>query len=650
MIRRILLLGAALAVSLATAAPTPAGAQTPSARLALASQTAWVRDSGVFTMRLDVDAVRSPQRLDLEVVVHRAVGSRSQFARTLDGELLRGTVHRDRVALQSLRFDTGGALSVQVALPSLRTGVYPVTVGLVDTESDDAVASLVTHLVKVPAADVEVPLSVAWVQRYGANPALQPDGTLSLEDDALDQLRAVAAQLRGNVPLTVTPTPETIAALATIDEGQTTAALTELLAGHQVLSAPFVDLDVSALVAAGRDEDVARQRTEGDGVLDEALGITGDNRTWASGGVVTTGAVDVLERLGVRRVVLDEDALEPLDADATGGLTLARPFTVAGRGSTELAAFAVDPGIAAHFNGRDQVLAAHHLLADLAVLHLDSPGLARGVIVQPPRDWTPSEAFVSTVLTNLASSPLLQPVTLDQLFDAVEPLTDGDDEVVVRELADVDPPSLGFNPAAIDRARDTMLAFESLLVDRANPELPLLDRLLLVAESRDLRPERRRAYIDAATANVGASTSKVRVLGERTYRLTAREGTIPLTLVNDNPFDVRVEVELASDKLTFTDSRSEGSSERRELLLGANRTTTEAIPVKARTSGTFSLRVTVRSPDGRLQIGDTRFTITSTVASGIGVLLSVGAALFLLLWWAKHWRTVRRSRRLVPAA
>ena len=650
MIRRALRLAAALAVAAAVATPAPAAAQAaPSARLALASQTAWVRDSGLFTVRLDVDAVRSPQRIDLEIVVHRAVRSRSQFAGTLDGRLLGSTVHRDRVPLRSLRFDSGGALPVQVALPTLRTGVYPVTIDLLDTETDDSLASLVTHLVRVPNDDVEVPLSVAWVQRYGTNPALQPDGTVSLDDDALDGLRAVAGQLRGNVPLTVTPTPETIAALATLDDGRTTTALAELLSRHQVVSAPFVDLDVSALVAADRDDDVARQRTEGDRVLDEVLGITGDNRTWASGGVVTTEAVDVLESLGVRRVVLDEDALVPLDADATRGLTLTRPFTVAGRGSTELAAFAVDPGIAAHFNGRDEVLAAHHLLADLAVLQLDSPGLARGVIVRPPRDAAPSEVFVSTVLTNLASSPLLQPVTLDQLFATVEPLTDDDDEPVVREMADLDPPALGFNPNAIDRARSEMLAFQSLLVDRTTTELPLLDRLLLVAESRDLQPERRRAYIDAATAQIAGTTGKVRVLGDRTYRLTAREGTIPLTLVNDNPFDVRVEVELASDKLTFTGSTTEGSSERREVLLGANRTTTEAIPVKARTSGTFSMRVTVRSPDGRLQIGVTRFTITSTVASGIGVLLSVGAALFLLLWWAKHWRTVRRSRRLVPA-
>lgn len=646
MIRRTLL----LALVLLLVAPARVDAQTrPAARLGLASQTAWVRGSSAFVMRLDVDAVRAPQRLDLEVTVHRAARSRSQFVRTIDGELLGASVHSDRVPFGTLRFDPGGAISLRIDLPELRTGVYPVSVALVDNETDDVVASLVTHLVKVPAEDVEVPLAVAWVQPYGADPALQPSGNVSLPDSALDQLRAVASQLGGDVPMTVAPTPETIAALATLDDGRTVAALAALLTRHQVVSSPFVDLDLSALVAADRVEDVARQRTEGDRALDEVLGITGDNRSWATNGVVTADAIDALDELGVRRVILDDDTLEPLSSSATGGLTLTRPFRVAGSGATELDAFVVDAGLVAHFDRRDPVLAAHLLLADLAVLHQDLPGLARGVVVRPPLEWEPSDVFLSTVLLNLSTSPLLRPVTLSELFDGVDPLLDDEDEPVVRELADAEPQSLGFNPGAVERARDAMAAFESLLVLRSSANLDLLDRLLLVAQSSDLSPPVRRDYIAGVTASIADATSKVRVLGDRTYRLTAREGTIPLTLVNDNDYDVRVEVELASDKLTFTDSGTEGRPERRQLVLRANSTTTEAVPVKARTSGTFSMRVTLRSPDGRLQLGASRFTITSTVASGIGVLLSVGAAAFLLLWWARHWRTVRRSRRLVPA-
>jgi hypothetical protein len=641
-------LAVAVLLALSITSARPAHAQQASARLTLASQTPWVRGSAPFGLRLDVDAVRSPEDLDLDVTVHRAVTSRSQFARTLDGESLGGTVHTDRVPFQSLPFDAGGAISLTVDLPDLRTGVYPVSVDLVDTEDGDVVASLVTHLLKVPTTPVEVPLAVAWVQSYGAPPAQRPDGSIALDDDDLDDLRVIARQLDAGVPMTVTPTPETIAALATLDDGRTVAALGELLRDHEVLSRPFVDVDVSALAAAGRSDEIAAQRLEGDRVLDDVAGIVGENRTAVPDGAVTASGLRALAELGVRRVVLDEQALDPLRSADTNGLTLARPFAISTSGGRTLDAVSVDPGLAAHFAEDDPVLAAHHLLADLAVLQLDSPGLRRGVVLRPPVEQGASDVLLSTALAGISSSPLLEGVTVDELMARVEPLEDDDGEPIVRTLAPVDLDPLGFSPAAIDRARDSIRGFSSLLVDPATADMGLLERNLLVAESRDLTTSQRRHSVDSVATRIADATSKVRVLGDRTYRLTAREGTIPLTLVNDNSFAVHVEVELTSDKLEFKGA-APGEPSTLELELGAGSTTTQAVPVKARTSGTFQLGIVVRAPDGALALGATRVTIASTVASGVGIVLSAGALVFLALWWGKHWRTVRRARRLVPA-
>ena len=635
--RAVVALGVAL-VAIGTLALVPAAAQQASARLSLASQTAWTRN-GSFTVRLDVDRVRRPQDLVLRISVHRAVTSRSQFVRTLDGELLGSRIHRDDIPFQSLRFDAGGAVPITVELPDLRTGVYPVHVQLAD--GDDVVASLVTHIVRVPSEPAEVPLSVAWVQPYAAAPGLRPDGTVDLAEAELDGLRTVAAQLDGDAPLTVVPNAETIAALAELDEGRTVEALARLLQGHQVVSTPFVDVDVSAIVEAGLTADLFRQRVEGDRVLADELGLAPDNRTWILRGPVTEGAVDALGDLGVRRVVLDESAMRALPAAVTRGLTLARPFSIEQDAGRPLDAVAADAGLAAHFEEDDDVLAAHHLLADLAVLHLDAPGTARGVVVRPPDGWAPSEALLSIVLGNLASSPIVEPVTVATLFDRVDPLVDRRGDPVVRELASDEPAPLGFGAGDIARVRELMDGFASL-AGPTNPELQTLDRLVLLAESRLLARSARRAYLDGAAARIGAAAANVRVLGDRTFRLTAREGTIPLTFVNDNPFDVTVKVDLTSDKLEFTGAGLE------RLELRASRPTTQTVPVKALTSGAFPMRVSLASPDGKLQLGRSRFTITSTVASGVGIFLSVGAAAFLLLWWGSHWRTVRRARRLVP--
>ena len=504
-------------------------------------------------------------------------------------------------------------------------------------------------VLEVPRAQAGVAFQPLLISALWGEPARHLGGTVSLPDDALDRLRVVAAQLDRDVPLTVRPVPETVAALGTLDDGRTTAALAELLRDHQVLWSPFVDIAIGPLAEAGRDADIAAQRVAGADVLDD-LGITPDPRSWSLEGAVTTEALGALASLGVRRVVLDDAALAPIDPDLVGGITLARPFRVEAPAGT-LDAIAMDAGLAAHFDGEDEVLAAHHLLADLAVLHFDSPGLARGVVVRPPGDWVPTEAFLGTVIGGLAGSPLLAPTTLDGLFEAVDPLVDEDDEPVVRPLADdAAEPALGFSLGRLDRARGAIGAFRAL-TDPANPAIGEMDRQLLVAMSEDLDQAERERYFDAVHARVDGAAARVQVLGDRTYRLTAREGTVPLTLVNENDFDVVVDVELSSDKLAFTDAEvgeSLGTHLLDDVELEAGATLTQAVPVKARTSGTSSLRVAMRSPDGAIELAATSITITSTFASWVGIVLSIGAAAFLGLWWASHFRTVRRARKLVP--
>ena len=103
---------------------------------------------------------------------------------------------------------------------------------------------------------------------------------------------------------------------------------------------------------------------------------------------------------------------------------------------------------------------------------------------------------------------------------------------------------------------------------------------------------------------------------------------------------MRVRVALASDKLAFP----QGSVQ--DVDLGTKATTVR-VSVRARTSGTFPLRVTVTSLDGGLAISDTRFRIRSTVVSTVGIALMVGAGVFLAAWWAYDIR--RRRRRRAPA-
>jgi hypothetical protein len=69
--------------------------------------------------------------------------------------------------------------------------------------------------------------------------------------------------------------------------------------------------------------------------------------------------------------------------------------------------------------------------------------------------------------------------------------------------------------------------------------------------------------------------------------------------------------------------------------------------VQSRTSGSFPLRVTVRTPSGAV-LSQSRISVRSTATSGVGVVLSVGAGAFLFLWWLRQFRHGRRARALVP--
>jgi hypothetical protein len=86
-----------------------------------------------------------------------------------------------------------------------------------------------------------------------------------------------------------------------------------------------------------------------------------------------------------------------------------------------------------------------------------------------------------------------------------------------------------------------------------------------------------------------------------------------------------------------------------EEVLPAASTTRLDVEVTTRASGAFPLQVAVQSPDGSLSITSTRFTVRSTAISGVGLMISIGAGLFLAVWWARHFRKVRRARRLVSS-
>jgi hypothetical protein len=308
-----------------------------------------------------------------------------------------------------------------------------------------------------------------------------------------------------------------------------------------------------------------------------------------------------------------------------------------------LRALAADSELSHYFrNSGDQVLAAHQLLAELAVIREEQPGIERSVVVVPPAGWRTNAQFLGLVLNGLASVPTLKPTTVDDAF-TVKPFVGGTKrhpQPLERDFIDTRASTLAISAAAVNNTRATAAAIGSTLPPGTTLEANV-DRQLLVAESADLSGTLARSYLAVADKQLAGLRGQVLAPDFRSLTLTARAGEIPLTVQNQSNQPRTVIVRLESDKLEFP----RGPEQRVELL---SRNTTVRFAVRARTSGSFSVTVSLRTPTGDLQLDAKRFTVRSTAASGVGLALSIGAAVFLLAWWGRHILRGRRAKQLLP--
>jgi hypothetical protein len=627
-----------------------AGAQAAAKpAIRLASQTAWVGRGEVFRLGLTADD-GGRSGLEVTVSVHRPLTSRTEFQRTLEGRIQGSAFKTATADLAQLRPEAGSLFRVELQVQDpdqprdplrigLRgAGVYPVRVELGESGGGRVLSSFVTHLVYVPDPIEGPQLSFAWVTPVHARPGRQPNGDRRLSPATTSALATLANELeqRPDMPMTLAPTPETLDSLgpgSRSADAETLARLARVAREpkHQVVGGTYVPVPLSLFTGPLQDEGTA-SLAAGNERLSTLLQARPDGRTRIVGSDVTEAGLARLRDQQVDKVVLPESELAAVPGQR---VTLALPFELGARQGRRVQAAAADDGLAAHFRpGAAGVLAAHQLLADLAVLYFDFPGRTRGVVAVPPRGWVPGAAFLAAFLDGLTSSPVVEAVTLDDFF-AIPSASAGRNRPLVRTLRPDAANGVTLPVTAIQSARARLDAFGAIL-DPEEPAHIRLDRTILVAPSLDLRPVERSAYASGVVGQVNDQLRQVRGPAQRSITLTARRGRIPVTVQKDVSYPVRIVVRVEGDQLQFP-----GGSTRALRL--TRRNTTELFTVQARSSGAFPLTVTLESPDGRLTLSTTRFTVRSTAASGLGVVLSIGAGAVLLAWWARSFMRRRRG-------
>jgi hypothetical protein len=628
----------------------PAAAAQPASTtgsLALAYQQPWMGSGSDFAMRLRIGRPTAAGTYEILATVYPSVATRSEFAVTLGDKATASALTTQTFPLSSLLPDPDGAVPVVLHLSDRGLGkddgVFPLRVELRERGAAKVLHRFTTHIVYLPTQHPGDKLGVSLVLPVSAAPGLPASGARKAQ--GLDRLVTTASALDAvrATPVALAPTPETLATLAASDDDRAATVLKTLqqrAPTATVLGASYVPTSLPALLAAGLVEDATTQLAKGASTVADVLHVRPDIRTWLAREPVDRASLGLLAGRGVERAVVAESDVQPLTGQR---ITLTSPFLLAA-GDRQIPAVAADSGLSAYFdNALDPVLAANHLLADLAVIYLDRPGAAgRAVVAAGPTAWQANRSFLDTLVAGLSANPIAEAITLDAVFSPQGSGRPEQSRPLVRTAAAGQSAALSDLTPGLVTARRRLDALATVL-GTANEVHATLEERLLLAESVELRTNRQRqAYLDAVLNGVDSARRDIRMPGAQSITLTARRGEIPVTFQNRTGLPARVVVKVQSDKLDFP----RGSTATLDL---ARRNTTERFAVVSRTSGAFPLRIVLESPDGNLVIGQARLTVRSAAASGISLIVSLGAALFLAVWWGRHALRGRRARRLVPA-
>jgi hypothetical protein len=154
--------------------------------------------------------------------------------------------------------------------------------------------------------------------------------------------------------------------------------------------------------------------------------------------------------------------------------------------------------------------------------------------------------------------------------------------------------------------------------------------MLLLAEARQFlsEPDEGLAFIDAVQGEVDAVFGSLRLDTVSPITLTSESGGgIPVTVTNGAQDTLRVSVRLASQHLRETPAVD------LELAPGASETV--RFQAQLRSTGRFPVRVQVLSPSGE-RLEQETIVVRTTQYNRIAVVITIGAALVLMVLWARR--------------
>ena len=503
----------------------------------------------------------------------------------------------------------------------------------------------------------------------GRNGNRSPPGPRRGERDRAAAAEA-AAPHRRELSLAVAPTPRLVEELDDMADGyrlvaggrqvpggsrsaQSARRLLDALEGVladdgvQPLLTPYAFADLPSIERhlSGPQSPAASQLNAGELVLSDVLPSQRWDREWV---LPPEGRLDAstLEALHLGDAAdgtfFSEDSLRSGDAEAAPGCprtfaSFTCPVEVTTPAGTTRG-YVIDGALqerldAVAQSGGDRV-DLQRLLAEIATIWAELPG-TQGRVVGGllPATWRPGAQEADALFGALAKAPWIRTVTPSRgLRLAGSPAG----RAVVNAPSRVPGAPRASFYVDLEDAEATIASFDTIGPPRRLVER--LERDLLVAQSRlwwesDELKARAAEFVLEAKAEAGEHLGKVDLASPNRITLTSRRGEIQFEVLNRASYPVRVDIVINSPELALFDQRLT-----RRVPAGKQLPVT--VTARAETSGTYSLDVSLETRDGRILIDNESPAVTSTVFNRIALGVTIGALLFLVMFYM--WRGIRR--------
>lgn len=406
----------------------------------------------------------------------------------------------------------------------------------------------------------------------------------------------------------------------------------------ETVAQPYAAPLLPAMLSSGLEPELTAERAAGSTVIG-SLGVApAPNVARPTNGALDADALEYLARLGTSVVLADADTADRSAVQATSAPAPTVPVSTTSGATTMVLP---DPDVQALFARSDlltdPVRAAQMVLGELAVIWkqapVPSPPTVRGIAIAPPATAPP--AMWRPLLQRLGGAPFLTPVSATSLVTEVIPSSPN------PELPLTAPSTAAFDQTyaqEIQQQSDRTVAYGSM-VDQQDAATELRRTLFLsttpqaTIDSRIGQP-----WIDSVQATTQQAFDAVTPSVSSLITLTSRGGEIPLAMGDPKGMTLRATIELQSTHFTFPEGNTVS-------VVVSQPGQVDTVRVVANSSGQNQILILTKAPNGMVIATPTTIKVRSTEANTIALVVTMAAAIGLLLLYARRWF---RRRRMSP--